>query len=101
MIKKVFTALLVAGALLGASAMFPLMYNEPLNDFSIEGINNYTSLLYGLGPSIITSLFAVINNTFRPLIDLINNAVGITENIIEWLTTGLSRIISFFSGWWN
>ena len=101
MIKQAFTSLLIAGSLLGASAMYPLFYSEPLTDYSIQGITEYTSLLYGLGPSIFQALFGVINNTFRPVIDLITVIVTVIQDIFNWLSEGLVYIIDFFSGWWS
>lgn len=91
-------AFLAIGTLVGASTMFPIMYNVPLTDYTVQGIQAYTADLWGLGFSIFAGIFNVINNIFRPIIDLLWLIVEVIQNIFEWLGTGLSTIISFFGG---
>ena len=91
-------AFVIAGTIVGASSMFPLMYNVPLTDYSVQGIQTYTADLWGLGFSIFSGLFNLINNVFRPIIDLLQTIVNVIVDIFEWLGSSLSVIIGFFAG---
>lgn len=101
MIKQAWVSLLVLGAIIGASAMYSIMYNEPLTDYSVEGIQSYTSIFYGLAPSIFLAINNLFSNILSPIISVIQNIVNVITNLFQWLSTGLSDIIDFFSGWWN
>jgi phage-related protein len=98
MIKQAWVFLIILGTLLGASAMFNIMYNEPLTDYSVEGIMSYTSILYSLSTSIWGSIIDLINNVFMPIIDLIQSIINVIQELFAWLSNGLGNLIAFFGG---
>ena len=98
MIKQAWVFLIILGTLLGASAMFNIMYNEPLTDYSVQGIMSYTSILYSLSTSIWGSIIDLINNIFMPIIDLIQSIINVIQELFAWLSNGLGSIINFFGG---
>jgi phage-related protein len=98
MIKQAWVFLIILGTLLGASAMFNIMYNEPLTDYSYEGIMSYTNILYGLTTSIWGSIINLISNILMPVIDVIQNAINVITELFSWLSNGLGNLIAFFGG---
>ena len=98
MIKKAIYAFLILGTLLGSSAMFNIMYAEPLTDYTYEGITAYTSILYGLGDSIFLAITNFIGDVIMGIIDVIGYFVQVFIDIFTWLSTGLGDIIAFFTG---
>jgi hypothetical protein len=98
MIKQAWVFLIILGTLLGASAMFNIMYNEPLTDYSYEGIMLYTNILYGLTTSIWGSIINLISNILMPIIDVFQNAITVITELFTWLSNGLGNLISFFGG---
>jgi phage-related protein len=98
MIKQAWVFLIILGTLLGASAMFNIMYNEPLSDYSYEGIMTYTNILYGLTTSIWGSIINLINNILMPVIEVIQNAINVITELFSWLSNGLGNLIAFFGG---
>ena len=98
MIKQAWVFLIILGTLLGASAMFNIMYNEPLTDYSYEGIMSYTNILYGLTTSIWGAIINLISNILMPVIDVIQNAINVITELFAWLSNGLGNLIAFFGG---
>jgi phage-related protein len=98
MIKQAWLFLIILGTLLGASAMFNVMYNEPLTDYSYEGIMTYTNILYGLTTSIWGAIINLISNILMPVIDVIQNAINVITELFSWLSNGLGNLIAFFGG---
>jgi ABC-type proline/glycine betaine transport system permease subunit len=98
MLKQGWGFLILLGTLLGASAMFNVMYNEPLTDYSIAGITAYTSILYGLSDSIWSSIINLISNVLMPIVDLIQVVIDVFSQIFAWLSNGLGNLIAFFGG---
>jgi hypothetical protein len=98
MIKQAWVFLIILGTLLGASAMFNIMYNEPLTDYSYEGIMLYTNILYGLTTSIWGSIINLISNILMPIIDVFQNAITVITELFTWLSNGLGNLIAFFGG---
>jgi hypothetical protein len=98
MIKQAWLFLIILGTLLGASAMFNLMYNEPLTDYTYQGIMSYTNILYGLTDSIFNSLTNLISNILMPIIDTIQNAIDVLTQLFDSLTNALGSIFDFFGG---
>jgi hypothetical protein len=98
MIKQAWLFLIMLGTLLGASAMFNIMYNEPLTDFSYQGIMSYTSILYGLTDSIWSAIINLIGNILMPIIDAWVQGIEVIRQIFAWLSNSLGSIISFFGG---
>jgi hypothetical protein len=98
MIKQAWLFLIILGTLLGASAMFNIMYNEPLTDYSYEGIIFYTNILYGLTTSIWGGIINLISNILMPIIDLFQNAITVITELFTWLSNGLGNLIAFFGG---
>jgi hypothetical protein len=98
MIKQAWIFLIILGTILGSSAMFNIMYSEPLTDYSFQGIMSYTNILYGLTDSIWGSLTNLINNILMPIIDTIQNAINVLTQLFDSLTNALVSIIEFFGG---
>jgi hypothetical protein len=98
MIKQAWVFLIILGTLLGASAMFNIMYNEPLTDYSYEGIMSYTNILYGLTTSIWGAIINLITNILMPVIDVFQNAITVITELFTWLSNGLGNLIAFFGG---
>jgi hypothetical protein len=97
-IKKALYSFLILGTLLGSSAMFNIMYAEPLTDYTYQGIYNYTFILYGLGDSIFLAITNFLGTVLMGLIDVITYFVDVFVELFTWLSTGLGSIISFFTG---
>jgi hypothetical protein len=98
MIKQAWVFLIILGTLLGASAMFNIMYNEPLTDYSYEGIMSYTNILYGLTTSIWGAIINLISNILMPIVDLWTQIIQVGYEIFAWLSNGLGNLIAFFGG---
>jgi hypothetical protein len=98
MIKQAWIFLIILGTILGSSAMFNIMYSEPLTDYSYQGIMAYTNILYGLTDSIWGSLINLINNILMPIINTIQNAISVLTQLFDSLTNALVSIIEFFGG---
>jgi hypothetical protein len=98
MIKQAWVFLIILGTLLGASAMFNIMYNEPLTDYSYEGIMTYTNILYGLTTSIWSAIINLISNILMPIIDLWTQIIQVGYDIFAWLSNSLGNLIAFFGG---
>jgi hypothetical protein len=94
MIKNALLSFLVLGTILGASAMFNTMYEQPLLDYSIQSIQAYTLPLYSLGNNIFTDLIGNIFIYFSGIIELISIIIDVITQIFTWLSNQLGNLIS-------
>jgi hypothetical protein len=96
MIKNALLSFLVLGTILGASAMFNTMYEQPLLDYSIQSIQSYTLPLYSLGNNIFQELIGNIFIYFSGIIELISIIIDVITQIFTWLSNQLGNLISSF-----
>jgi hypothetical protein len=99
MIRSAWLSLILFGLVIGASAMYSVMYNEPLTDYSYEGIRSYTSILYGLGDSIFSSLTSSLMIQGKAFIELITTIISVISAIFGWLANQLGNLINGLVVW--
>ena len=99
MIRTAWISFIMLGLILGASAMYSVMYNEPLTDYSYQGIMSYTSILYGLGNSIFGTITGNLLIIAMELIDLLTAIVSVITNIFGWLANQLGNLINGIVAW--
>jgi hypothetical protein len=99
MIRSAWLSVILFGLVIGASAMYSVMYNEPLTDYSYEGIRSYTSILYGLGDSIFSTITGNMITYAMGWLDVITAIVEVIANIFGWLANQLGNVINGIVAW--
>jgi hypothetical protein len=94
MVKTAWLSFIMFGLVIGASSMYAIMYNEPLSDYSYQGIISYTSVLYSLGDSIFGTITGNMMIVAMEIIELITIIVDVITNIFGWLANQLGNIIN-------
>jgi hypothetical protein len=94
MIRKALLSFLFLGTIVGASAMFDIMLERPLLDYSIEGITLYTQPLYSLGNNIFQTIVGNLIIQATEIIRVFSNIINVTIQFFGWLSNQLGFVIN-------